>query len=111
MLVGREDPRDDGRQHIQLWREGDDSKVSRQHCRIDAGPLAVLVTDLGSSKGTRIDGEKVNSALLRPGQELQVGSYKLRYEIGLGDAAAKPAAERRGFLSKLPSLKKTAGVC
>ena len=32
-----------------------DHKVSRDHCRFDAGPLQVLVTDNGSSKGTRLD--------------------------------------------------------
>ena len=62
VMVGRADPREDGRTFIQLWQEGDDGKVSREHCRLDVGPLAVLVTDLGSSKGTRLharDGPKL----------------------------------------------------
>ena len=46
-------------------------QVSREHCKIDVGPLAVLVTDLGSSKGTRLDskdGKKVLQKIIMPGQ-------------------------------------------
>ena len=45
--------------------------MSRAHCKIDAGPLAVLVTDLGSSKGTRLDsmeGKKITAKIIMPGQ-------------------------------------------
>ena len=37
-------------------------QVSRTHCKFDAGPLAVLVSDLGASKGTKLgskDGKKI----------------------------------------------------
>jgi len=50
---------------------GEDHKVSREHCRLDVGPLVVLVTDLGSSKGTKLDsksGKKVTAEVLIPGQ-------------------------------------------
>lgn len=53
LIVGRGDPREDGRTYLQIWREGDDSRVSREHCRLDAGPLMLIVTDLGSTTGTR----------------------------------------------------------
>ena len=56
--------RQSGDGYIQL---PDDHKVSREHCKIDAGPLAVLVTDLGSSKGTKLDskdGKKVMAKII-----------------------------------------------
>ena len=31
LIVGRGDPRDDGHTYLQLWRENDDSRVSREH--------------------------------------------------------------------------------
>ena len=45
--------------------------MSREHCKIDAGPLAVVVTDLGSSKGTKFqskDGKKIMAKVILPGQ-------------------------------------------
>ena len=69
IFIGRSrEGREEGDGYIHL--EGD-HKVSREHCRIDAGGIAVLVTDLGSSKGTRLDskdGKKVMAKLIMPGQ-------------------------------------------
>ena len=73
-----------GAGYVQLWRDGDDGRVSRAHCRLDAGKLAVHVTDLGSAKGTRIgsaDGEKLHAAVLLPGQPLHIGAYTVTYSL------------------------------
>lgn len=66
VMIGRSRENDHGDDYVQL---PDDHKVSREHCKIDAGTLTVLVTDLGSSKGTRLDakdGKKVMSKVRPP---------------------------------------------
>ena len=102
-VLGRADPRD--ATHIQLWAEGDDGKVSREHLRLDVGPLACLVTDLGSSKGTRLnakDGEKVKTHALLPGERLHAGAYTLTYvaadHAGGGAASSSGGGGSRGGL-------------
>ena len=68
VMVGRSRDNDTGDGYIRLE---DDSKVSREHCKIDTGVLTVLVTDLGSSKGTRLDskdGDKIMAKVILPGQ-------------------------------------------
>ena len=65
VVVGRSRDSDTGDDYIHL---PDDHKVSREHCRFDAGPLAVCVTDMGSSKGTRLDskdGKKIMTKVRR----------------------------------------------
>lgn len=85
-VVGRGDPRDDGRQYVQLWREGDDARISREQCKLSTGKLALLVVDLGSSNGTRYtpgaDGRVIKMDHLPPGGALYLGNYVLSYRQG-----------------------------
>ena len=70
-----------------------DHKVSREHCRLDVGPLVTLVTDLGSSKGTRIEsksGKKITAEVLLPGQVRR-----------RGDASARVSREDLGLSSRV----------
>ena len=47
-------------------------EVSRRHCRIVCGPNRVVVEDLGSAQGTRVNGKRVTRAQLRDGDRLEV---------------------------------------
>jgi pSer/pThr/pTyr-binding forkhead associated (FHA) protein len=48
--------------------------VSRLHCRVDvAADGAVRVTDLDSTNGTWIDGERITEGALAEGHRLRVG--------------------------------------
>ena len=99
IVVGRSRENDTGDGYIHLE---DDHKVSREHCKIDAGPLSVLVTDLGSSKGTRLDakdGKKIMTKVILPGQSLYIGSYVLTY--GLGEAPSAANKKGGGMFSKM----------
>ena len=40
-----------------------DAQVSKEHCRIEWGPSGYVVTDLGSSFGTRVNGQPVTQAV------------------------------------------------
>lgn len=67
----------------------DDVTVSRRHARVtrDAGGQYTL-HDAGSLNGTYLDGERIESALLREGAQVQVGKFRLVFVIGtLGGAA------------------------
>ncbi len=58
-------------------------EVSRAHCRIALAAGSVSVTDLNSTNGTFIDGERIaGAAPLPPGAVLRVGPYRLTYADG-----------------------------
>jgi hypothetical protein len=57
-----------------------DAAVSRAHCRIELAADEVRVTDLRSTNGTFVDGERIEETRdLRDGAELRVGGYTLVY--------------------------------
>ncbi|HAM73242.1 MAG TPA: hypothetical protein DCM86_16525 [Verrucomicrobiales bacterium] len=55
--------------HIQI----NHPSVSQIHCELSVDPLAVIVSDLGSTNGTFIDGQPITKAELMNGQVLHVG--------------------------------------
>ena len=55
----------------------DDAKVSRSHAALTRDGATWLVRDLESTNGIRIDGERVLTVELTPGQELGVGPFRL----------------------------------
>lgn len=62
----------------------DAALVSRVHCRLSALPDGGLeVRDLDSTNGTFVNGTRVDSARLSPGDHLQVGRVEL---VALRDA-------------------------
>jgi serine/threonine protein kinase len=52
--------------------------VSRRHCRIVRGAGEVIVEDLGSSQGTRVNGSRVARARLRDGDRLEIAGQAFR---------------------------------
>jgi DNA-binding NtrC family response regulator len=57
-----------------------DPTVSRNHVSLCVTPSGYLVTDLGSTNGTLIEGHRVRSAYLEPRQQLKLGETVLRLE-------------------------------
>jgi pSer/pThr/pTyr-binding forkhead associated (FHA) protein len=55
----------------------DAALVSRLHCRIGAGATALDVTDLDSTNGTFVNGQRVTQAALKEGDTLGVGRVEL----------------------------------
>ena len=73
---------------ITLGREPDntvplpnDTTVSRHHTRIAREAGGYVVYDAGSSNGTFVNGEKISQRPIAPGDEIQVGSTKFRFEM------------------------------
>lgn len=72
------------------------SDVSRHHARIEHGQEGYRIVDLGSTNGTRINGERVQSGVLRDGDEIEFGSLRLRflpYQLGAEPAFPLQGAE------------------
>jgi Stage II sporulation protein E (SpoIIE)/FHA domain len=72
VIVGRTAPAD-----IVL----DDTTVSRRHCRLSRADGHVVLEDLGSTNGTRINGAPVKSpTMLEGGDVVGIGGHELHYQ-------------------------------
>ena len=59
-----------------------DSRVSRSHCMIALSEDELQVSDLNSTNGTFVDGERVDgSAVLPVGSVLKVGDISFKHEV------------------------------
>jgi predicted component of type VI protein secretion system len=70
-------------------------KISRRHCCIAQVGDRLVVRDLGSTNGVRINGVRVVEGYLKAGDELSIGN--LRYRVSWDGLVSGPArhAERR----------------
>jgi pSer/pThr/pTyr-binding forkhead associated (FHA) protein len=57
----------------------DDITVSREHARLERTANGLVLTDQGSLNGTYVNRERIESAQLSDGDELQIGKYRLAY--------------------------------
>jgi pSer/pThr/pTyr-binding forkhead associated (FHA) protein len=55
-------------------------RVSRHHCCMTREDDQVVVRDLGSANGIRINGMRVDTGRLRPGDELSIAHIRYRLE-------------------------------
>ena len=95
-----------GREPISIGRHSEnklvlaDNLASRFHCVIEKAPDGYLLRDLGASNGTFVNGKKVKSALLQPGDVVKVGTTEM--VLILPETEANPPA-----LTDLESLEKS----
>ncbi len=72
-------------------KEGDllleDPLVSGRHCQILARGGDYVLQDLGSTNGTMVDGRLVREVVLKPGNEIAIGSTRLILFTGASDPA------------------------
>jgi hypothetical protein len=66
-----------------------DPMVSRNHCLLSAREDGDEVTDLVSMNGTRVNGNRVENAVLAPGDVVRVGDTEIEY---ISQAPAGPPA-------------------
>jgi pSer/pThr/pTyr-binding forkhead associated (FHA) protein len=89
----------------------DHKSVSKMHCVIVKTDGLLLLRDLGSTNGTRVNGQRIRRAALLPNDQLTIASYKFRVHLGPGELP-KPIAHDQtqhleaGELSKM--LRKAA---
>ena len=60
----------------------DDVTVSRKHAVFSRGEDGFTVRDVGSLNGTYVNGERIDSVLLRTGDEVQIGKFRLVFYVG-----------------------------
>ncbi len=71
---------------VEIGREGSglrldrDANASRRHARVEMAPSGLMVTDLGSTNGTFVNGQRITTSALRPGDVLRVGNSDMRVE-------------------------------
>ena len=102
------------RSHLTIGRRSDntvrliDAKASRNHARIIATDEGFFIEEMKSSNGTVVNGEKIESRRLRPGDNITIGFTELLFserEISkseIRDPLATIAIER-----KMPDLTQT----
>jgi predicted component of type VI protein secretion system len=59
--------------------------VSKMHCVIVKTDGLLLLRDLGSTNGTRVNGQRVRRAALLPNDQLSIAGYKYRVHLGPDD--------------------------
>ncbi len=87
-IIGRTAPAD-------IVLEG--GTVSRRHCRLDLAGDRLLISDLGSTNGTVVNGEPVTTSAmaLQDGALIAVGAHRLRYHRRSVDETAEADAIER----------------
>ena len=75
----------------------DSLRVSRHHCCMMQENGEVVVRDLGSTNGIRINGQRVEMGRLKPGDELSIAH--IRYRLDNGQAHDQTLADPGGLPS------------
>jgi hypothetical protein len=58
-----------------------DVGISRRHARIDYDGSQVVLTDLGSTNGSMVNGQRVSAVALNPGDMIQIGTTTLTFRV------------------------------
>ncbi len=95
LLVGR---------HIECDVRLDSSKISRRHCCLAMAYDRVLIRDLGSRNGVRVNGRVVEESRLHFGDELAIGPVLFRLELEPSEQRPSSASN-----SARPTPSSTAG--
>jgi len=87
-----------------------DERVSRFHAKVQQEDGDVIITDLESTNGTRVNGSPVQIRRLRPGDQISLGRSMLLFGT-LEDIAARKAADRPAArASNIPEGQTVAGT-
>jgi pSer/pThr/pTyr-binding forkhead associated (FHA) protein len=71
----------------------DHKSVSKIHCIVVKTDGLLLLRDLGSTNGTRVNGQRVRRAALLPNDQVAFASFKFRVSIGPDQEVRSPGAE------------------
>src|SRR5260370_25293981 len=64
--------------------------ISKMHCVIVKTDGLLLIRDLGSTNGTRVNGLRIRRAALLPNDQLSIAGFKFRVHFGPAPAPAEP---------------------
>lgn len=68
-------------------------RVSRFHCCLAQVGDGLAVRDLDSTNGTKVNGQRIHRARLRPGDELTIGRFRYRLVIDSSQGGQLPETE------------------
>ncbi len=68
----------------------DHKSVSKLHCVIVKTDGLLLLRDLGSTNGTRVNGQRVRRAALLPNDQVMIASFKFKVHFGPDVAPISP---------------------
>lgn len=80
----------------------DSSSISKVHCAIAKTDGLLFIRDLGSTNGTKVNGQRVSRGALLPGDELAFANVRFRVHLGPGND--EPLDERTEKLLAMPKL-------
>ena len=80
----------------------DHASVSKLHCVVARTDGLLFIRDLGSTNGTKVNGQRVTRAALLPGDELSFASVRYRVYLGPGEPSV-PQDDRTEML-QLPRI-------
>lgn len=69
----------------------DHKSVSKQHCVLVHTDGVVVLRDLGSTNGTRVNGKRVRRAVLKDDDQLTIAAISFRIKYGTGGVEHKAA--------------------
>ncbi len=81
----------------------DQGNVSKLQCLIIRTDGLLFIRDLGSTNGTKVNGQRVTRGALLPGDELSFANVKFRVHLGPGEPTYG-TEERTEMLTSFPSL-------
>ncbi|HVT32372.1 MAG TPA: FHA domain-containing protein [Rhodanobacteraceae bacterium] len=100
MVIGRQNDSD-----IPVAAE----EISRHHARLQVTPEGVLVEDMSSANGTFINDKRVQSGMLKPGEELRLDTVRFLLVAPGMDAKQQGAAARTEPAKIAPSAAQASG--
>ncbi len=75
--------------------------LSKRHCLLVRTDGLLIVRDLISTNGTKVNGQRVMWAALLPNDRLTVGRYKFKVYLGSDDALSPSEQRRRGTVESV----------
>jgi pSer/pThr/pTyr-binding forkhead associated (FHA) protein len=75
----------------------DHKSISKAHCVIVKTDGLLLLRDLGSTNGTRVNGQRIRRAALLPNDQVAFANFKFRVSFGPDDQLAQPGAEHTQY--------------
>ena len=100
-VIGRRDPCDVQIEHPSL---------SKRHCVVVKTDGLLVIRDLVTTNGTKVNGQRIRWAALLPNDRVTMGGYKFKVYLG-SDEAASPSeqAAARGLAKPKPADARPAG--